>query len=100
MPATARLLVLILLGLAGSAIVQAGAPEISSQDATDPPDDPLTTSLSAALAGDLTGTTPARFLELTVGVEAPLGRTQRWTRATPWGACSRAPSTRPRPSWT
>ncbi len=44
--------------------------------AVDTPDDPLTTSLSVALAGDLAATGPNRFLELTVGTEGALSRTQ------------------------
>jgi hypothetical protein len=45
-------------------------------EATDTPVDPLTTSLSDALAGDLTGTAASRFLEVTVGIEGALARTQ------------------------
>jgi hypothetical protein len=44
--------------------------------ATDTPANPLTTSLAAALAGDLSGTGPSRFLEVTVGSEGALARTQ------------------------
>jgi hypothetical protein len=43
---------------------------------TDTPDDPLTTSLGEALAGDLAATGPQRFLEVTVGSEGALSRTQ------------------------
>lgn len=43
---------------------------------SDVPDDPLTTSLAEALAGDLSGTGPSRFLEVTVGAEGALTRTQ------------------------
>jgi hypothetical protein len=44
--------------------------------ATDTPANPLTTSLAAALAGDLPGTGPSRFLQVTVGSEGALARTQ------------------------
>lgn len=44
--------------------------------ATDSPVDPLTTSLQDALAGDLPATAPIRFLELTVGSDPALPRTQ------------------------
>lgn len=44
--------------------------------ATDSPDDPLVTSLADALAGDLAATGPSRFVELTVGTEGALPRTQ------------------------
>jgi hypothetical protein len=44
--------------------------------ATDTPANPLTTDLTTALAGDLSGTGPSRFLQVTVGSEAPLARTQ------------------------
>lgn len=44
--------------------------------ATDTPANPLTTSLATALAGDLSGTGPSRFLQVTVGAEGPLARTQ------------------------
>jgi hypothetical protein len=44
--------------------------------AADTPEDPLTTSLDEALAGDLAATGPERFLELTVGAEGALSRTQ------------------------
>lgn len=47
-----------------------------SGEATDTPDDPLSTSLAEALAGDLGATGPDRFLEVTVGVEGALARTQ------------------------
>jgi len=45
-------------------------------EATDTPDDPLTTSLAASLAGDVGPTAPSRFLELTVGAVGALTRTQ------------------------
>ena len=45
-------------------------------DASDAPANPLTTSLATALAGDAGATAPARFLELTVGSEGALVRTQ------------------------
>jgi hypothetical protein len=45
-------------------------------EATDSPADPLTTILAAALVGDAGPTAPLRFLELTVGSEAALARTQ------------------------
>jgi hypothetical protein len=44
--------------------------------ATDSPADPLTTSFAEALAGDLVATGASRFLEVTVGTEGPLPRTQ------------------------
>ena len=44
--------------------------------ATDTPTNPVTTGLAAALAGDLPGTGPSRFLQVTVGSEGALGRTQ------------------------
>jgi hypothetical protein len=44
--------------------------------ATDAPADPLTTSLPAALTGDLSGSGPSRFLEVTVGSAGALARTQ------------------------
>jgi hypothetical protein len=44
--------------------------------ATDTPANPLTTSLAAALAGDLSGTGASRFLQVTVGSEGALARTQ------------------------
>ena len=43
--------------------------------ATDTPDDPLTTSLVAALAGDLAAA-PSRFIEITVEPDPPLPRTR------------------------
>lgn len=43
---------------------------------TDTPTDPLTTSLGEALTGDLGATGPDRFLEVTVGLDGPLLRTQ------------------------
>ncbi len=45
-------------------------------EATDTPVDPLTTSLATAVAGDLPATGPDRFLELSVGTESALSRTQ------------------------
>ena len=45
-------------------------------EATDTPVDPLTTSLTTAVAGDLSGTGPDRFLEVTVGLTGALARTQ------------------------
>lgn len=45
-------------------------------EATDQGDDPLATSLSEALAGDLSGTSNDRFIELQVGTETALSRTQ------------------------
>ena len=45
-------------------------------EATDSPSDPLTTSLTTALAGDPGVTLAARFLELTIGASNPLPRTQ------------------------
>ena len=42
---------------------------------TDTPDDPLTTSLGMALAGDLAAS-PSRFLEITVDGSPPLARTR------------------------
>ncbi len=42
--------------------------------ATDAPTDPLTTSLVAALAGDLAATAPGRFVEVTVNTDPPLPR--------------------------
>jgi hypothetical protein len=47
-----------------------------SGSATDTPDDPLTTDLAEALGGDAGPTAPARFLEVTVGLEGALARTQ------------------------
>lgn len=47
----------------------AGAP-------TDTPANPLTTSLTDALGGDAGPTAPGRFLEVTVGLEGALARTQ------------------------
>jgi hypothetical protein len=44
--------------------------------ASDVPSDPLTTSLAQALGGDLGATGPSRFVELTVGTEGTLARTQ------------------------
>ncbi|MEN8181880.1 MAG: IPT/TIG domain-containing protein, partial [Myxococcota bacterium] len=45
--------------------------------ATDPPNPPpLSTDLSEAVAGDLSGTSASRFLEVTVGTEGALTRTQ------------------------
>jgi hypothetical protein len=44
--------------------------------ASDTPDDPLTTSLADALGGDAGPTAPTRFLEVTVGIEGALARTQ------------------------
>ncbi len=43
---------------------------------TDTPANPLTTSLSAALGGDVGATGPQRFLETTVGTDGALARTQ------------------------
>jgi hypothetical protein len=43
---------------------------------SDTPDDPLTTSLADALLGDLAAVGSSRFLETTVGTEAPLARVQ------------------------
>lgn len=45
-------------------------------EGADAPDDPLTTSLAAALAGDVGPTAPVRFLEVTVGGDGALARTQ------------------------
>jgi hypothetical protein len=45
-------------------------------DASDSPANPLTTSLATALAGDAGPSAPARFLEVTVGSEFALSRTQ------------------------
>lgn len=45
-------------------------------DATDTPVNPLTTSLADALSGDLPATGPSRFLEVTVGLDGALSRTQ------------------------
>jgi hypothetical protein len=45
-------------------------------DASDSPANPLTTSLATALAGDAGPSAPARFLEITVGSEGALSRTQ------------------------
>ncbi|HSJ95993.1 MAG TPA: hypothetical protein VLC53_02910, partial [Myxococcota bacterium] len=47
-----------------------------SGDATDAPNDPLTASLADALAGDAGATAPERFLEVTVGAEGALLRSQ------------------------
>jgi hypothetical protein len=44
--------------------------------AADTPTDPLTDSLAAALAGDAGATAPERFLEVTVGTEGALLRSQ------------------------
>ncbi len=44
--------------------------------ATDPPTDPVTTSFADALAGDLAGTGPDRYLEVTVGSTGALSRSQ------------------------
>lgn len=44
--------------------------------ATDSPTNPLTTSFADALAGDLAGVGPNRFLQVTVGSEGALSRTQ------------------------
>jgi len=44
--------------------------------ATDTPQNPLTTSLVAALAGDLAATAPGRFVEVTVDPSPPLARTR------------------------
>jgi hypothetical protein len=43
---------------------------------TDAPTNPLTTSLATALAGDAGPTAPVRFLEVTVGGDGALARTQ------------------------
>ena len=40
---------------------------------TDTPTDPLTTSLADVFEGDLGATGPGRFLQLTVGLDGPLG---------------------------
>jgi hypothetical protein len=45
-------------------------------DAADTPADPLTTSLEDALVGDVGPTAPGRFLEVTVGTDGALARTQ------------------------
>ncbi|RIL00874.1 MAG: hypothetical protein DCC71_18375 [Proteobacteria bacterium] len=45
-------------------------------EASDAPSNPLTTDLATALAGDAGPTAPVRFLEMTVGAEGPLSRTQ------------------------
>lgn len=45
-------------------------------EGTDAPSNPLTTSLSTALAGDAGPTAPLRFLEVTVGGDGALARTQ------------------------
>jgi hypothetical protein len=45
-------------------------------DATDSPSDPLTTSLATALGGDAGPTAAGRFVELTVGTDGALARTQ------------------------
>jgi hypothetical protein len=47
--------------------------------ATDTPDDPLTTDLVTALSGDVSGTSPVRFLEVTVGATGALTRSQLLT---------------------
>jgi len=52
-----------------------------SGDANDTPVNPLTTSLATALAGDAGPSLPARFLEVTVGTDGPLTRTQILTSA-------------------
>ena len=44
-------------------------------EGTDLPADPLTTSLSDALTGDVGPTSPGRFLEITIGAEGALSRT-------------------------
>lgn len=43
---------------------------------TDTPSNPLTTDLATALAGDAGATAPVRFLEVTVGTDGALARTQ------------------------
>jgi IPT/TIG domain len=45
-------------------------------EASDAPSNPLTTDLATALAGDAGATAPVRFLEVTVGGDGPLSRTQ------------------------
>lgn len=45
-------------------------------EGSDAPDDPLTTDLATALAGDSGPAAPTRFLEVTVGADGPLARTQ------------------------
>lgn len=47
-----------------------------SGEATDAPEDPETTDLAEALRADLGSLGPSRFLEVTVGTEGPLARTQ------------------------
>ena len=45
-------------------------------EGSDAPANPLTTSLATALGGDTGPTSPLRFLEVTVGSDGPLARTQ------------------------
>jgi len=45
-------------------------------DGSDAPSNPLTTDLATALTGDAGPTAPVRFLEVTVGGDGPLSRTQ------------------------
>lgn len=47
-----------------------------SGSSSDVPTDPLTTDLAEALAGEVGPTGPGRFLEVTVGSDGPLARTQ------------------------
>jgi hypothetical protein len=47
-----------------------------SGEGSDAPSNPLTTDLATALAGDAGATAPVRFLEVTVGGDGPLSRTQ------------------------
>jgi hypothetical protein len=47
-----------------------------SGEGSDAPSNPLTTSLATALAGDAGATAPVRFLEVTVGGDGALSRTQ------------------------
>jgi hypothetical protein len=45
-------------------------------EASDAPSNPLTTDLATALGGDAGATSPVRFLEVTVGADGALSRTQ------------------------
>jgi hypothetical protein len=47
-----------------------------SGEANDAPSNPLTTDLATALGGDAGATSPVRFLEVTVGTDGALSRTQ------------------------
>lgn len=47
-----------------------------SGEGSDAPSNPLTTDLATALGGDAGATSPVRFLQVTVGSDGPLARTQ------------------------